>query len=96
MEFTRCAEAITRRANAIGLQVRAGIHTGEVELRSDDLAGITVHIAQRICSAAEADQIVVSQTVIDLTAGSDIRYVSKGDHHLKGVPGTWPLFAVAT
>ena len=92
----RCAEAIARRAHAIGLQVRAGIHTGEVELRNDDLAGIAVHIAQRICSSAEGNQIVVSRTVIDLTAGSDIHFDAKGEHQLKGVPGTWPLFAVAT
>jgi class 3 adenylate cyclase len=92
----RCAEAFASRARAIGLQVRAGIHMGEVEVRSDDLAGIAVHIAQRICSAAEGDQIVVSRTVIDLTAGSDIHFDAIGEHQLKGVPGTWPLFAVAT
>jgi class 3 adenylate cyclase len=92
----RCAEAIAQRANAIGLQVRAGIHTGEVEQRGDDIAGIAVHVAQRICATAEGDQIVVSRTVVDLTAGSDIRYDDKGQHQLKGVPGAWPLFAVAS
>jgi class 3 adenylate cyclase len=74
--------------------LRAGLHTGEVELHGDDLAGIAVHIAQRVMTRAEPGQVLVSRTVADLIAGSDINLVDLGEHALKGVPAPWRLFSV--
>ena len=88
----RCAHAIGRRAAALGLDVRAGLHTGEVEFRSNDLHGLAVHVAQRVSSLAGAGEVLVSRTVVDLVAGSDLRFESRGEHELKGVPGSWGLF----
>ena len=78
----------------LGLAIRAGLHAAEVELRGDDVAGISVHIAKRIEAAAQPTQVLVSQTVVDLTTGSDISSDPSGIHTLKGVPGEWPLFEV--
>jgi class 3 adenylate cyclase len=72
--------------------LRAGLHTGEIELRPSDLAGIAVHIANRIATLAGPNETLVSRTVVDLTAGSDLRFEPQGEHQLKGVPGTWPIF----
>ena len=77
-----------------GIEVRAGLHTGEIELREGDVAGITVRIASRISALAGPGEILVSRTVVDLTAGSGLAFDARGDHELKGVPGTWPVFAV--
>jgi class 3 adenylate cyclase len=77
-----------------GIVIRAGIHVGEIEFRGDDVAGISVNIAQRIQAAARPDQVLVSRTVLDLTAGAGIASAERGIHVLKGVPGEWPLFAV--
>jgi class 3 adenylate cyclase len=74
--------------------VRAGVHTGECEQRGDDLGGIAVHIGARICSMALPQQVLVSRTVTDLVAGSGLAFADQGEHELKGVPGTWQLFAV--
>lgn len=90
----RCATAIREALRGMGLQVRVGVHTGEVILRGDDLAGIAVHIAQRVCSTAAASEVLVSRTVVDLVAGSGIDFDDHGEHVLKGVPGSWHLFAV--
>jgi class 3 adenylate cyclase len=92
----RCAQAIAARAQAIGLDVRAGLHTGEVEIRGPDLHGLAVHVAQRVSSLAGAGDVLVSRTVVDLVAGSEIEFTDHGEHELKGVPGTWPLFLAAT
>jgi class 3 adenylate cyclase len=73
--------------------VRAGIHTGELERRGDDVGGIAVHIGSRVAQQAEADEVLVSSTVKDLVAGSRIEFVDRGEHALKGVPGRWRLFA---
>jgi class 3 adenylate cyclase len=89
----RCAAAIRDTLAEHGITVRAGLHTGEIELREADIAGIAVHIASRVSAIADPGQILVSRTVVDLTAGSGITYDSRGDHELKGVPGTLPLFA---
>ncbi|HUI02965.1 MAG TPA: adenylate/guanylate cyclase domain-containing protein [Acidimicrobiales bacterium] len=89
----RCAQAISDAVRQIGIGIRCGIHIGEIEQRDDDVAGITVHTAQRICSAAQPDEILVSRTVTDLVAGSGIDFGDRGEHELKGVPGTWRLFA---
>ena len=90
----RCAQAITKRTAAIGLGVRSGLHTGEVEPRPNDLHGLAVHVAQRVCALAGAAEVRVSRTVVDLVAGSDILFEDHGEHELKGVPGTWRLSLV--
>ena len=90
----RCAAAIAESVSALGLSVRAGIHTGEAELVDGKLAGIAVHIAARIASLAEADEVLVSNTVKDLVIGSRMAFADRGAHELKGVPGVWSLFAV--
>jgi class 3 adenylate cyclase len=90
----RCAQAIADAVSQIGFGIRCGIHVGEVEQRDDDIAGIAVHTAQRICSAAEPGEILVSRVVSDLVAGSGIEFEDQGEYELKGVPGAWRLFAV--
>lgn len=90
----RCARAIADAVSQIGVSIRCGIHVGEVEQRDDDIAGIAVHTAQRICSAAQQGEILVSRVVSDLVAGSGIEFEDRGEHELKGVPGAWRLFSV--
>lgn len=89
-----CALAIRRSMDALNLRLRAGIHTGEVEVRGDDVAGLTVHIASRVSALASPGEVLASSTVKDLVVGSNIEFAMRGDHELKGVPGTWRLFAV--
>jgi class 3 adenylate cyclase/pimeloyl-ACP methyl ester carboxylesterase len=89
----RCAAALRAAAHEQGITLRAGLHTGEIELRTTDVTGIAVHIANRIATLANQNEILVSRTVVDLTAGSDLRFEPRGEHELKGVPGTWPIFA---
>jgi len=89
-----CAERIHRGARRLGIDVRAGLHTGEVDARGDDVSGIAVHIAQRVSALAGPDETLVSRTVVDLVAGSGIGFEPRGESHLKGVPGSWQLFAV--
>jgi class 3 adenylate cyclase len=79
----------------IDLHIRTGIHTGEIEIRGDDVGGIAVHLAARVMSEAQADEILVSRTVKDLVVGSDIAFVDRGVHSLKGIGEDWQLFAVA-
>jgi class 3 adenylate cyclase len=90
----RCAVAIREGAAQLGLEVRAGVHTGEVELRGDDVGGIAVHVTQRISALAPRDEVLVSSTVVDLVAGSGLEFEDRGEHNLKGVPRPWRLFAV--
>jgi class 3 adenylate cyclase len=90
----RCACAIRDAVRAIGIHVRVGLHTGEIELRGDDIGGIAVHIAQRVQTRAEADEVLVSRTVADLVGGSGIEFQDRGDHKLKGIPRSWRLFGV--
>lgn len=90
----RCAQIIRSRLGAMGLGCRIGIHTGEVERSPDDIAGLGVHIAARVMAAADEGEIVVSRTVQDLVVGSGISFEARGEHQLKGVPGTWELLAV--
>jgi len=80
----------------IDLEVRAGIHTGEVELAGDTVRGIAVHIGARVSSLAGPSEVLVSSTVKDLVAGSGLAFEDAGDHELKGVPDPWHLFRVAT
>jgi class 3 adenylate cyclase len=89
-----CALAVTDAVDALGVQIRAGVHTGEVEVRGDDLGGLAVHIAARVSAAAGAGEVLVSSTVKDLLTGSALSFEGRGEHELKGVPGSWRLFAV--
>ena len=88
-----CACAIRDAVTMLGIQIRVGIHTGEIELRDDDIGGIAVHIGARIAALARPSEILVSQTVTELVAGSGIRFDERGAHKLKGVPGTWRLYS---
>jgi pimeloyl-ACP methyl ester carboxylesterase/class 3 adenylate cyclase len=90
----RCAQAICAGVRSLGLEVRAGLHTGEIELRGDDIGGIAVHIGQRVSALAGPTEVLVSSTVKDLVAGSGIRFADRGSHVLKGVPDEWRVFAV--
>ncbi|HSB40133.1 MAG TPA: adenylate/guanylate cyclase domain-containing protein [Gaiellaceae bacterium] len=90
----RCAAAIAESVSALGLSIRAGLHTGECEVADGKLAGIAVHIAARIAALAGADEVLVSHTVKDLVIGSRVAFAERGAHELKGVPGEWSLFAV--
>jgi class 3 adenylate cyclase len=90
-----CAKAISAAVHEVGVDVRAGLHTGEVELMDGDLGGIAVHIAARVSAQARAREVLVSSTVKDLVVGSGIEFEDRGTHALKGVPGEWRLFAVA-
>ncbi len=90
----RCARAIVETVEALGIKIRAGLHTGECEVRGNDLGGLAVHIAARVGAIAGPGEVLVSGTVKDLVVGSDIAFHERGEHQLKGVPGTWKLFAV--
>jgi class 3 adenylate cyclase len=90
-----CAAGLREGLGEIGVQIRAGLHIGEVELRGDDVGGIAVHVAARIMATAGAGEIVVSRTVRDLVAGSDIVLQDRGSRRLKGIGGDWQLFGVA-
>jgi len=92
----RCAMAIRDAVQALGIEVRAGLHTGEVEIRGDDIGGIAVHIGARVSALAGPNDVVVSTTLRDLVIGSGLAFDDHGTHHLKGVPGDWRLFAVAS
>ena len=91
----RCALAIAQASSAAGVEVRAGLHTGEVERDGQDVSGIAVHIAARVLGQARPGEVLVSRTVGDLVAGSGLAFISRGAHELKGVPGSWELFAAA-
>lgn len=93
-EAVSCAAAIVQAVRALDIDVRAGVHTGEVEIVGADVAGIGVHIAARVMGAAEPGEVLVSRTVCDLVTGSGLVFDDRGEHDLKGVPGRWRLFAV--
>jgi class 3 adenylate cyclase len=90
----RCAVAASRSVEALGLQIRAGVHTGEVEVAGDDVRGIAVHIGARVAGLAGAGEVLVSRTVRDLVAGSGIGFFERGTFELKGVPGGWEVYTV--
>jgi class 3 adenylate cyclase/pimeloyl-ACP methyl ester carboxylesterase len=90
----RCGQAIVGVTTELGIELRVGLHTGECEVRGDDLGGLAVHIAARIGSLARPSEVLVSSTVKDLVAGSGIEFSDRREHDLKGVPGTWTLFSV--
>jgi class 3 adenylate cyclase len=90
----RCACSIRDRVRPLGLQIRTGLHTGECELIGDDVGGIAVHIAARVSAKADPGEVLVSSTVKDLVAGSQLRFADRGAHQLKGVPDEWRLYSV--
>ncbi|MGE5696714.1 MAG: adenylate/guanylate cyclase domain-containing protein [Candidatus Sericytochromatia bacterium] len=92
----RCAMAIRDAVQALGIQVRAGLHTGECEVRGGDIGGIAVHIGARVSALAGPNEVLVSSTLRDLVIGSGLEFEARGAHQLKGVPGEWHLFAVAS
>jgi class 3 adenylate cyclase len=91
-----CAQAITEAMAPLGIKVRAGLHTGEVERTEADVLGIAVHLAARIMDTASAGEVVISRTVKDLVAGSGIAFDDAGEHSLKGIEEKWQLFKVRT
>jgi len=92
----RCASELRDAVRSVGLEVRSGLHTGEVELTGDDISGIAVNIGARVGARAGAGEVLVSQTVKDLVAGSGLDFDDRGEHDLKGVPGRWRLWSVAS
>ncbi len=90
----RCACAIRHRLRQFGVEIRAGLHTGECELIGDDVGGLAVHIGARVTALATPNEVLVSSTVKDLTVGAGLQFEDRGDHTLRGVPGKWHLFAV--
>ena len=91
-----CALAARDSVRRLGLEIRCGLHTGEIELEGDHVAGIAVHIGARIINLAEPSEVVVSSTVRDLVVGSGIRFADRGSHRLKGVPDEWRVFVVSS
>jgi class 3 adenylate cyclase len=89
----RCAQSIAEAVRSLGIEVRAGLHTGECELVGDDVAGMAVNIGARVAALAGAGEVLVSGTVKDLVVGSGIEFAERGEHRLKGVPGEWRLFS---
>ncbi len=94
-EGVRCAKQVISDARQLGLEVRSGLHTGEVERGPDGVAGLAVHLAARIMALAGASEILVSGTVRDLVIGSELTFTEDGEHELKGVPGRWTIWAAA-
>ena len=88
--------AIRDAVQALGIEVRAGLHTGECEVRGDDIGGIAVHIGARVSALAGGSEVLVSNMLHDLVIGSGLEFDDRGAHELKGVPGEWRLFAVAS
>src|SRR5262249_3244082 len=92
----RCGMAIRDAVQVLGIEVRAGLHTGECEVRGDDIGGIAVHIGARVSALARPNEVLVSGTLRDLVIGSGLEFEDRGAHELKGVPGEWHLFAVVS
>jgi class 3 adenylate cyclase len=92
----RCAVAIEGSVRDLGLEVRAGLHTGECEILGEKLAGLAVNVGARVASYARAGKVLVTSTVRDLVAGSDFAFDDRGDHELKGDSGGWRLYSVET
>jgi class 3 adenylate cyclase len=90
----RCALALRAALAALGVTIRAGLHTGECQVSGANLAGLAVHVAARECAAANGGELLVTATVHDLMAGAAVALEDRGAHELKGVPGQWRLFAV--
>ncbi len=95
-QAVRCAKAMVETAQNFGLEIRAGLHAGEIELRGDDIGGLAVHIASRVSALAGASEVLTTGTVRDLVVGSGIVFDDRGRHNLKGIPDEWQLLAVET
>jgi class 3 adenylate cyclase len=93
-QAVRCARAMVETAERFGMELRAGLHAGEVELRGDDIGGLAVHIASRVSAMAGPGEVLVTGTVRDLVVGSGIVFDDRGRHNLKGVPDEWQVLAV--
>jgi len=91
----RCALAFGTAAQQIGLPLRAGLHTGEIEIRGRDIGGIAVHAAARVMAQSQSSEVLVSRVVTDLVAGAGLKFAERGSHELKGLPGRWDLFAAS-
>lgn len=91
----RCALAIGAATTHIGLPLRAGLHTGEIEMRGVDIGGIAVHAAARVMAKSEPKEVLVSRVVTDLVTGAGLKFAERGSHELKGLPGRWDLFAAS-
>jgi class 3 adenylate cyclase len=91
----RCALAFSTAAQQIGLPLRAGLHTGEIELRGQDIGGIAVHAAARVMAQSGSNEVLVSRVVTDLVAGAGLKFSDRGSYELKGLPGRWDLFAAS-
>jgi len=91
----RCALAFGSAAKEIGLPVRAGLHTGEIEIRGKDIGGIAVHAAARVMSHSGSNEVLVSRVVTDLVAGAGLQFAERGSRELKGLPGRWELYAAS-
>ena len=91
----RCAADMTDAGRAMGLGIRAGVHTGEVERRNGDVAGIAVHIGARVAGLADTGEVLVSGAVPPLVVGSGLEFADRGEHELRGVPGQWRVYALA-
>jgi class 3 adenylate cyclase len=89
-----CGQALVDAAAQVGISIRVGIHTGEVERRGSDIAGLAVNLAARVQAQAQPGEVLVSRTVVDLVTGSGVSFADRGEHQLKGVPGSWRLYAV--
>ena len=90
----RCAQELRSASASLGVAIRAGLHTGEIELRGDDVGGVAVHVASRVLGTAGPDEIVVSRVLPDLVAGAGLSFAPRGPHELKGLDGAWELFTV--
>jgi class 3 adenylate cyclase len=91
----RCATAAVEAVRPLGIEIRAGVHTGECERIGAKLAGIAIHIGARVAAVAQPGEVLVTSTVKDLVAGSGIEFHDRGEHQLKGVPDAWHLFGIA-
>jgi class 3 adenylate cyclase len=91
----RSAQDLLGAVEELGLEARAGVHTGECEAIGDDLAGLAVHIGARVAARAQGGEVLVSSTVKDLVVGSELEFSDRGEHELKGIPGTWRIYALA-
>jgi class 3 adenylate cyclase len=91
----KCALAFSTAAKQIGLPLRAGLHTGEIEIRGQDVGGIAVHAAARVMAQSQASEVLVSRVVTDLVAGAGLKFTERGSYELKGIPGRWDLFAAS-
>jgi len=92
----RCADAIRDAIRELGIEIRAGVHTGEIEFVGDEVRGIAVHLAARVMALAGSSETLVSSTVKDLTAGSGLSFEDAGEHELKGIPDRWRLYRVVS